>query len=153
MRVIRKLLRTYSYLKLGKVTYLSSLEHGQDQLPHIDVRKPDEILRSYVEKGMVPLSVMITFREPAVLNVWRGSQHHVWLDGQSSAGKKIFGERIVIPPYSAIVFRQDLVHVGTAYRSQNLRLHLFLDLDVNDYQDDPANIKLMDRSFFRMKKP
>ena len=45
----------------------------------------------------------------------------------------------------------DLVHAGASSESQNFRLHLFLDLDVDDYQDDPARIQLVDRSFFRMK--
>ena len=104
-----------------------------------------------MQKGMVPLSIMVTFRDPAVLNVGRGSHIHVWLDGRTSVGKKNFGERITIPPYSVMIFRQDLVHAGASSESQNLRLHLFLDLDVDDYQDDPARIQLVDRSFFRMK--
>ena len=96
----------------------------------------------------MPLSIMVTFD---VLNVWKGSHDLVWLDGRASAAKKFFGERVTIPPYSAMIFRQDLVHAGTAYDSENLRLHLFLDLDVDDFSDDPGSIKLMDASFFRMK--
>ena len=150
-RVIRKLFRTFPYLKLGKATYLSSLEHGHDQLPHIDVSDPNEILRAYVSRGMIPLSVMITFRDPAVLNIWRGSHELVWNRANSSDESEMFGERIIIPPCSAMVFRQDLVHSGTAYHSPNLRVHMFLDLDVDDYADDAGAIKLMDSSYFRMR--
>ena len=153
MRVVRKLLRTFSYLRLGKATYLSSIDHGHDQLPHIDVSDPNEVLRSYVQKGMVPLSIMVTFREPAILNVWRGSHNLVWETERTGAGNKMFGERVVIPPYSAMIFRQDLVHSGTAYKSENLRVHTFLNLNVDDYEDDPGAIKLMDPLFFRMRVP
>ena len=106
------------------------------------------MLQVYVQKGIMPLSIMVTFD---VLNVWKGSHDLVWLDGRASAAKKFFGERVTIPPYSAMIFRQDLVHAGTAYDSENLRLHLFLDLDVDYFSDDPGSIKLMDASFFRMK--
>ena len=151
MRVAKKLIRTFRYLKLGKATYLSSLEHGHDQLPHIDVSDPNEILRAYVSRGMIPLSVMITFREPAVLNIWRGSHDLVWNQANSVDVSEMFGERVIIPPCSAMVFRQDLVHSGTAYHSPNLRVHMFLDLDVDDYEDDAGAIKLMDSSYFRMR--
>ena len=151
MRVVRRLLRQFPFLKMGKAAYLSSLEHGHDQLPHIDVSNPDESLRAYVDRQMVPLSVIITYREPAILNVWRGSHKLVWASGRRGARKRCFGERIKVPPYSAIVFRQDLVHAGTSYDSPNLRLHLFLDLDVPDYSNDPTKIKLMDSTYFRMK--
>jgi hypothetical protein len=50
-----------------------------------------------------------------------------------------------------MIFRQDLVHAGTSYESPNLRLHFFLDLDVDDYSNDSAAIKLMDAKYFRMK--
>ena len=151
MRVVRKLVTTFPYLKLGKATFLSSLDHGHDQLPHIDVSDTNNILRNYVQRGMVPLSLMVTFKEAAVLNVWRGSHDLVWADGHTDAGKRLFGERITIPPYSAMIFRQDLVHAGTTYDSPNLRVHLFLNLDVEDYDDDPGRIRLMDPTFFRMK--
>ena len=153
MKVVRKLTRTFPHLKLGKATYLTSREHGHDQLPHIDVSDPNETLRAYVEKQMVPLSVIITYKEPAVLNIWRGSHKVVWSEPGVGPKGRCLGERIVIPPYSAMVFRQDLVHAGTAYDSPNLRLHFFLDLDVDDYSNDPSSIRLMDRSFFRMRAP
>ena len=55
--------------------------------------------------------------------------------------------RLTIPPYSVLVFRQDLAHAGTAYNSQNLRLHFFMDLNVDDYSDDSGSIKWMDKDF------
>jgi hypothetical protein len=151
MKVARRLLQNFPYLKMGKAVYLSSLEHGHDQLPHIDMSKTDDSIRSYVDRKMVPLSVIVTFREPAVLNVWRGSHRIVWASRHKLAGKKCFGERITIPPNSAMVFRQDLVHAGSSYESPNLRLHFFLDLNVDDYSNDATSIKLMDASYFRMK--
>jgi hypothetical protein len=151
MRVVRRLLQHFPYLKMGKAAYLSSLEHGHDQLPHVDMSKLDNSIRSYVDRNMVPLSVIVTFREPEVLNVWRGSHRIVWASRRKIAGKKCFGERITIPPYSAIVFRQDLVHAGSSYESPNLRLHFFLDLNVDDYSNDATSIKLMDASYFRME--
>ena len=151
MRVVRRLIKTFPHLKLGKATYLSSLEHGHDQLPHIDVSDPSVVLAQYINRAMIPLSVMVTFREPAVLNVWRGSHNLVWSDPQSVAEGHLFGERVTIPPYSAMIFRQDLVHAGSSYDSPNLRLHLFLDLNVDDYSNDPTKIKLMDARYFRMK--
>ena len=153
MKVARKLIHTFSYLKLGKATYLSSLEHGHDQLPHIDVSDPNDTLRGYVQKGMVPLSVMVTFREPAVLNIWRGSHTLVWSQASTSSSSKVYGERVIIPPCSAMVFRQDLVHSGTAYSSPNLRVHMYLNLNVDDYEDDSGAIKLVDTSFFKMRVP
>ena len=151
MKVAKKLIKTFPHLRLGKATYLTSREHGHDQLPHIDTSNPNGTLRAYVQKQMVPLSVIITYKDPAVLNIWKGSHNVVWADSDNVPKGKCFGERVMIPPFSALVFRQDLVHSGTAYESPNLRLHFFLDLDVDDYSDDPSSIRLMDKSYFRMK--
>ena len=153
-----KLLKTFPHLKQGTAAFLLSLEHGHDQMPHTDIGAGDaylnqergRILKTYSDNGMVPLSVIMAFEVPAYLHIWPGSHNILW--AAENKGSKMYGKRVKIPRYSALVFRQNLVHAGTAYTTQNLRLHFYLDLDVTDYQREANTTFLVDEKFFRKSR-
>jgi hypothetical protein len=60
---------------------------------------------------------------------------------------------IKIPPFSALVFRQDLVHAGTKYKVANLRLHFYMNLIADDYKSQKDRTFYVDEKFWLISKP
>ena len=88
-------------------------------------------------------------RELHTLTVWPGSHKIVWQPNSEVDGQRV-GRRVRIPPYHALVFRQDLVHAGTAYFNDALRLHFYMELNVHDFTRVPNTTQPMDETFFVM---
>ena len=155
-----KLLKTFPHLKRGTAAFLLSLEHGHDQMPHTDIgagyayleEEKGRILKAYSDEGKVPLSVIMAFEDPGFLFIWPGSHNVLWSKEEGAKRSQAWGQRVKIPRYSALVFRQDLVHAGSSYVSKNLRLHFYLDLDVLDYQREANTTFLVDEKFFRKSR-
>ena len=143
-------------MKSGIAAFLVSKAHGHEQQPHTDVesgfeKRDDDntaALWRYVQEDKVPLSVVLTYSQAATLIVWPGNHKTVWKPNSEVQGFQE-GVRIPIPPYSAIVFRQDLVHAGSAYLVNSLRLHFYLELDVSDFVRAPDTTQPMDADYFR----
>ena len=173
-RIAKRLIRTFPFLVPGKAAFLVSTAHGHDQLPHADIADiSDPVLRSSIlEKNQVPLAVVLTFNQPGHLNVWPGSHEIVWAEDEKEDGSEdgsedmnqhidkaikkgddevCVGRRIEIPPYHALVFRQDLVHAGTAYESDSLRMHFYLNIAGHVIAED-ATLPV-DETYFVMQQP
>ena len=154
-----RLLATFPHLKSGIAAFLVSKAHGHEQQPHTDVESGFEKLKDkntaalwgYVQDNKVPLSVVLTYSQAATLIVWPGSHKTVWKPDSEVLGFQL-GIRVTVPPYSAIVFRQDLVHAGSAYVTNALRLHFYLELNVDDFVRAPDTTQPMDAEFFRSPK-
>jgi hypothetical protein len=151
-----RLLATFPHLKAGIAAFLVSKAHGHEQQPHTDVESGFEKLEDsntaalwgYVQDSKIPLSVVLTYRQAATLIVWPGSHKIVWSPNSEVAGFQE-GVRVHVPPHSAIVFRQDLVHAGSAYTVNTLRLHFYLELKVDDFVRAPDTTQPMDEEYFR----
>ena len=76
-----------------------------------------------------------TFSKHSTLHVWPGSMNTIW--AQRAEGNHEWSNVVQIPPFSALIFRQDLVHAGFKYKMNNLRLHFYMDLNADDY--NPQN--------------
>lgn len=113
--------------------------------------------RQALDADVVPLSVLIAIHSGSSLLVWPKSQEVIWQPEASPAlpapsvkmsasGRPLRApkrypvelpvpdpvpvarsRRILIAPFHACIFRQDLVHAGDAYAKQNTRVHFFLD--------------------------
>jgi len=150
-----RLIRTFPYLKRGVAAFLLSMAHGHEQQPHTDVEAGQEklennrtaVLWDYVQQGKVPLSVIVTYTQEAALTVWPGSHKTVWSANSEVVGFQM-GKRIRIPPFHALVFRQDLVHAGASYSLNALRLHFYMELDVNDFEREHDTTQPMDETYF-----
>ena len=152
-----RLVRTFPYLKRGIAAFLLSLAHGHEQQPHTDVEAGNEKLEDantaalwrYVQQDKIPLSVILTYSQAATLTIWPGSHKIVWKPNSEVKGSQR-GQRIRVPPYHALVFRQDLVHAGSAYLVDALRLHFYMELNVPDFTRAPNTTQPMDETFFVM---
>ena len=155
--VSNRLLTTFPFLKLGLAQFLLSEENGHDQRPHTDteaggdlLHKPEvQALKENIDQGKSPLSVIVTFGDPAQLIIWPSSMNVIWAVSGTEPKKIGQGIRVHIPQFTALVFRQDLVHAGSSYSKTNVRLHFFMDLiDPRCRQLDNAT-SLVDARYFR----
>ena len=161
--ISRRIQATFPHLKPGDAQFLLSIANGHDQLPHTDVTAGHEqlsispnvrALQGHVREGRIPLSVIITFSTESKLNIWPGSASTIWMDNQDVKSRGAWSDQITIPPFSALIFRQDLVHAGSSYDTNNLRLHFYMDLIADDYETEKGHIFYVDRKYWRIpRKP
>ena len=159
--VSRKLERTFPHLEPGEAQFLLSLAHGHDQRPHTDVTAGYDYLKqnanvrnlyAHVREERIPLSVILTFEDKAFLHVWPASMTTIWAPSGDDNGRAEWSQLVEIPPYSALIFRQDLVHAGTKYSEINLRVHFYMDLKAEDYKTEKGHTMYVDRKFWKVSK-
>ena len=156
--ISRRIEATFPHLSPGDAQLLYSIAGGHDQRPHIDtiagfdeLESPDvKALHQHNQSGRVPLSVSLTFSKQATLHVWPGSMNTIW--ARRTGVEHEWSDLIRIPPFSAFIFRQDLVHAGTKYKTGNLRLHFYMDLHADDYEPQKDHTFYVDRKYWRLSK-
>ena len=158
-RVRNAIKNAFPWLREGDCQFLMSIGGGHSQQPHTDAPAGFErlneqnvkTLHSHItdESPKYPLAVLVTFSQPSSLWVWEGSHKTIWLpDDTIRQGEVAVAKRVEILPFSALIFRQDLVHAGTNYGSDNLRLHFSMELADTTYSRPPDTIFLVDETYF-----
>jgi hypothetical protein len=115
-----KFLHCFPDLVSAGSTCIVAADECNHQRPHRDIAISSEYQQHLDRGGSVPLSVLVALQSQTTLRVWRASHLPLTQD-------PIKMEVITIPPYNAIVFRQDLIHAGDSFVSMNIRIHMFLD--------------------------
>ena len=155
-RISKRIEATFPHLSPGDAQLLYSIAGGHDQRPHTDItagfdelKSPEvEALHRHIQSGRIPLSVIITFSKPSTLHVWPGSMNTIW--AESTKDKNEWSKVVRIPPFSALIFRQDLVHAGAKYKTNNLRLHFYMDLNADDYKPQKGHTFYVDKKYWRL---
>jgi ectoine hydroxylase-related dioxygenase (phytanoyl-CoA dioxygenase family) len=122
-----------------------------EQCPHIDanVTVKNPIAKVMAQKSCFSLSVIVALQPDTRIVLWPASHSAVatLLKIQSKkycAGIKqpapIVAQEINLDVGAALVFRQDLVHAGAAYRRQNLRFHMYIDNKNAKRMDDVTRL-------------
>lgn len=113
---------------------ICSLPSTMKQTIHCDYDLTVEAKELFFDTKQPPLGVLVALEPNTKLMVFPKSHTIVWtlLETKSSRIpslnlKPIDGMTIDIPQYSAVIFRQDLVHAGECYSIRNLRIHIYLD--------------------------
>lgn len=75
--------------------------------------------------GQSALGCFVSLEENTKLDVWPGS--HLYVRGENDNMKPIRRKRLLLQKGDVILFRSDLVHAGSSYKTSNARLHCFLD--------------------------
>ena len=128
--ISKRLEASFPHLSPGDAQILFSIANGHDQYPHTDMTAGfDQLadnpqisaLLNHIKSERIPLSVIVTFSKESFLHVWPASTTTIW--ARKADASHEWSKYIRIPPYSALIFRQDLVHAGTKYKRDNLRLH------------------------------
>lgn len=98
----------------------------QDQAAHTDY-VPDLSL-AMVQDSFMPLSVLVCLMPETTLNVWPSSIKLTSLTEELLSKAKVIHCKVEkLEPGDILVFRGDLVHAGSSYENENIRLHAFLD--------------------------
>ena len=159
-KMVRNILKkAYPYLVEGDCQFLMSVGGGHSQQPHTDAPAGFEKLEDQNVMALhnlimgtnpkYPLAVIVTFNEPSFLWVWPGSHKTIWLPEECVNVSGVSrAQKVTIPPYSAMVLRQDLVHAGTSYDVDNIRLHFSMEVTDDSYVKPPDSVSLVDETYF-----
>jgi hypothetical protein len=91
------------------------------QAAHTDYVPTPELLRASDRE--MPLLFLLALEDNTTLEVW--PQSHLIVQGH--LGSAVRRQTVHLSEGDAILFRGDLVHAGSAYDSQNMRIHAYLD--------------------------
>jgi ectoine hydroxylase-related dioxygenase (phytanoyl-CoA dioxygenase family) len=92
------------------------------QAAHTDYVPTSELLRA--TDAEMPLLFLLALEDNTMLEVW--PQSHLIVQGYRG-GPPVHRQTVHLSTGDAVLFRGDLVHAGSAYDSQNMRIHAYLD--------------------------
>lgn len=105
---------------------LRSLPGCQRQAAHADY-VPSAQLVAAADDDM-PLAVLVALQNGTTLDVWPRSIRLIGADAQQVREHACIRRRTVqLDAGDVLAFRGDLVHAGSAYDTENVRLHVYLD--------------------------
>ena len=108
----------------GSCVVIRSLAGCEAQAPHCDYI-PTESLLACTE-DTIPCGFLVALQDGTTLDVW--PQSHRLVRGEvtrkSSAMRRT---RLFLNKGDAVLFRGDLIHAGSSYGVDNIRLHFYLD--------------------------
>ncbi len=130
MQIVRqKVDAAFPQHEIVDATFLLSLAGCQRQVAHRDINPQTEQFQNHVRnEGALPSSCVVAVQHGSTMCVWPGSH----LDPDFLPAEKDM-VRISIPKHHMLVFRADLVHSGSDYDADNLRIHFFLDPKVGSW--------------------
>jgi hypothetical protein len=106
----------YPSLFLSDSVVLVSLPGCAEQKPHTDY---DANSLNGISSSVIPRGVLVALEENTTLEVWPGSH---------DTNKRGIQKRTIrLDSGDVIIFRGDVVHAGSAYKSENTRIHIFAD--------------------------
>lgn len=111
-------------LKITDWVVLQSKSGCTKQLPHCDYIQNDEFLNC--DNDNVPCSVIVALMDNTTINVFSNS---IKLD-TINKNVKLKEEKLILSKGDIFIFRGDLVHAGSAYNDNNIRLHAYLDSNI-----------------------
>ena len=102
------------------------------QVAHTDYEPSEELAAA--PHDQVPLLVIVALQDKTTLDVWPGSIKLIskleCLGSSALAAQpEIQRTQLHMNEGDILVFRADLVHAGSAYDAENVRIHCFLDSD------------------------
>lgn len=111
----------YSNLISKEWSILLSLPGCHEQAPHCDYVQDDQF--ENVKDRDIPLSYIICLQENTKINLWVNSLKMVYRKPIAPIRKT----EVKMNVGDVLVFRGDLVHAGSAYNDENIRVHGYLD--------------------------
>lgn len=107
---IYKLLPSDSRLYFSNWVILKSLDGCNEQQPHTDYNV--ETIKNITDSICVPLLVLVALMSETYLDIWD-------LDG--------IHRKLVMDKGDVLIFRADMIHGGSSYEKENIRIHAYLD--------------------------
>lgn len=105
---------------------LRSLPGCARQAAHADYVPTPALCRA--SDAEMPLAVLVALQDETTLDVWPRSIRCIGADTEELAHYPLIQRHTVaLSAGDVLVFRGDLVHAGSAYDAENVRLHMYLD--------------------------
>ena len=117
------------HLKLNDWVVLRSLPGCCEQAPHVDYDPSDDMLSTET----VPVNVLVALQDSTTLEVWPESHRLIssMVKSEKLGKDDCFSQtRLSLSRGDVLLFRGDLVHAGSAYDDNNVRLHCYMDMSV-----------------------
>ena len=108
------------------------------QAPHTDYVADDQFIKSMTyankkNKGLIPLLVLISVMPETYLNIWEKSIGLITTEKENFKDRpRIESKKLILNKGDIVIFRADLVHAGSDYDKENIRLHVYLDSPIID---------------------
>lgn len=115
---------------------LQSLPGCESQQPHTDYVPTERFIKkmSYLDVPenhlKIPLLSLIALEPNTYLDVWENSCRLITSSDErlkDYVNPDIRSNRLCLQPGDVLLFRPDLIHAGSSYSEENLRLHVYLD--------------------------
>lgn len=125
-------------LTFNNWTILYSKQGCQRQAPHTDYVADDQFIKSMTyanqkNKGLIPLLVLISVMPETYLNIWEKSIGLITTEQVDFKDRpKIESKKLMLNKGDIVIFRADLIHAGSDYDKENIRLHVYLDSPIID---------------------
>ena len=107
---IYELLPSESRLYFSNWVILKSLNGCNKQQPHTDYNV--ENIKNITDFDCVPLLVLVGLMDETYLDIWDSNGIH---------------KKLVLDKGDVLVFRADMIHAGSSYEKENIRIHAYLD--------------------------
>lgn len=107
---IYNILPSESRLYFSNWVILKSLDGCNEQRPHTDYNV--ENIKNITDSICVPLLVLVALMPETYLDIWD-------LDG--------IHRKLVMDKGDVLIFRADMIHGGSSYEKENIRIHAYLD--------------------------
>jgi hypothetical protein len=107
---IYKVLPSNSRLYFSNWVILKSLAGCNDQQPHTDYNV--ETIKNITDPNDVPLLVLVGLMDETYLDIWDMNGIH---------------KKLVMEKGDVLIFRADMIHGGSSYEKENIRIHAYLD--------------------------
>jgi ectoine hydroxylase-related dioxygenase (phytanoyl-CoA dioxygenase family) len=115
---------------------LQSLPGCKMQQAHTDYVPTDDFIKKMAKldnldnQSKIPLLCLVALEPNTYLDIWENSTHLITLSEdllKDILSPDIFVNRICLQPGDVLLFRPDLIHAGSSYSEENIRLHVYLD--------------------------
>jgi ectoine hydroxylase-related dioxygenase (phytanoyl-CoA dioxygenase family) len=107
---IYNLLPSDSRLYFSNWVILKSLDGCNEQRPHTDYNV--ENIKNITDPICVPLLVLVALMPETYLDIWDSVGVH---------------KKLVMEKGDVLIFRADMIHAGSSYEKENIRIHAYLD--------------------------
>jgi len=111
---------------------LQSLPGCNSQQPHTDYVPTEQFIRKMIEldtpehQNRIPLLCFIALEPNTYLDVWENSCRLI-TSSEDILSPDLVLNRLCLQAGDVLLFRPDLVHAGSSYSEENIRLHVYLD--------------------------
>jgi len=99
----------------------------KEQLAHIDYENTEEFQKCINEGKNVPLLVLVALQPNTYIYLWKNSSKIIQ---ETYKGEHVLPTKLELKEGEILVFRADLVHAGSDYEEENIRMHCYLDSPV-----------------------